>query len=384
MRIMIAPAAYKGTMTPIQAARAIGIGVSLAVPDAELILCPIADGGTGWLDVWAFYLRERAQRHTVQVRDALGRPVQAEWLLLSSGTAILESAQACGIHFLQPDEYDPMHATSYGVGEMLRAAASHPDTRRIWLGLGGVATTDGGAGALSALGFKLLDSRGRPIPPGGAGLLTLAQIIPPEPPPLQNRPLLLCVDVRNPFLDAARVFASQKGATPEQVKQLLHGLQQFAEIAFRDTGLDLTRLLCAGAAGGLAGGLGAYLHAFIKPGFLHLMRYIRLPERLDSVDCVITGEGRVDAKTMMGKGVWKLVTHAIIRGKQVVVLAGRKGPGWQRLESLPNVKVVSTRPTARRLRLGNEEGDHFLVLLATAGAVAKELFTKDENRSGNG
>jgi glycerate kinase len=373
MRIMIAPAAYKGTMTPIQAARTISAGVGLALSDAELILAPIADGGTGWLDVWAFYLRERAQRQTVQVSDALGRTVQAEWLLLPSGTAILESAQACGIHFLQPDEYDPMHATSYGVGEMLRAAASHPDTRRIWLGLGGVATTDGGAGALSALGFKLLDRRGRPIPPGGAGLLRLAKVVPPDTPPLRDRPLLLCVDVSNPFLDAARVFASQKGATPEQVEQLLHGLQRFAEIALRDTGLDLMDCLGTGAAGGLAGGLEAYLHAFIKPGASWLMRCIRLPERLDRVDCVITGEGQVDAKTMMGKSVVRLVVYALIQRKQVVVLAGRKGPGWQRLACLPNVKVVSTRPTARRLRLGNEEDDHFLALFVTAAVTAREL-----------
>jgi glycerate kinase len=350
------------------------VGVNWALPDAELIPYPIADGGTGWLDVWELYLGERAQAQHVRVRDALGRLRQVKWLLLPSGTAILESAQAVGIHFLQPHEYDPLHASTYGVGQMLRAAAAHPDTRRIWLGLGGVATTDGGAGALSALGFKLLDRRGRPIPPGGAGLLTLAKVIPPDTPPLQNRRLLLCVDVDNSFLDAARVFAPQKGATPEQVEQLLHGLQRFAEIVLRDTGVDLTILPGTGAAGGLAGGLRAYLHGRIKPGFSWLLRHpSALTERLAGVDYLITGEGQVDAKTLMGKGVGELVRHAVAHGIKVVVLAGRKGPGWQRLERLPGVKVVSTRPVARRLKLGSEKGDPLLALFVTAAITAKEL-----------
>ena len=378
MRIMIAPAAYKGTMTPIQATGAIIVGVLWAIPDAELLPYPIADGGTGWLDVWEVYLGKRAQRQTVEVRDALGRPVEAKWLLLPSGTAILESAQAVGIHFLQPHEYDALHASSYGVGQMLHAAATHADTRRIWLGLGGVATTDGGAGALSALGFRLLDRRGRPIPPGGAGLRRLAKIIPPDTSPLQDYPLLLCVDVDNPFLDAARVFAPQKGATPQQVEQLLQGLERFAEVVLRDTGIDLTILPGTGAAGGLAGGLRAYFRSRIKSGFSWLLRHLRLAERLESVDYLITGEGQVDAKTLMGKGVGELVRHAVARGKKVVVLAGRKGPGWQQLERLPGVKVVSTRPIARRLGLGNEEGEPLFALFATAAIAAKELFKNND------
>ena len=157
MRYLVAPTAYKGTLSPTQAAQVIAANL-----DGAVDLCPIADGGTGWLEVWAYHCPD-AQRHTAEAHDALLQPLRAEWLLLPSGAAVIESAQAIGIHLLARESLAPLQASSQGVGEMLRAAAAHPDTRALWLGLGGVATTDAGAGALHALGFRLLDAAGNRI-----------------------------------------------------------------------------------------------------------------------------------------------------------------------------------------------------------------------------
>lgn len=151
-----------------------------------------------------------AQAFTQTVQDALGRAREARWLLLPNGVAVLESAQVCGLHLLAPEERAPLEATSYGVGELIRAVAMHPAVQALWLGLGGVATTDGGLGALAALGFHLRDAEGELVAPNGAGLLRLHVIEPPLFDPLLNKPLLLCADVQNTLLDAARIYALKR------------------------------------------------------------------------------------------------------------------------------------------------------------------------------
>jgi glycerate kinase len=340
MRSLVAPTAYKGTLSPVQAAQVIAANL-----DGAVDLCPIADGGTGWLEVWAYHF-PNARRQAVETHDALLQPRCAEWLLLPSGAAVIESAQAIGVHLLARESLAPLQASSFGVGEMLASAATHPDTHALWLGLGGVATTDGGAGALHALGFRLLDEVGAPIPSGGQGLLALHAIEPPPTDPLQGKSLTLCADVQNTLLDAARVYAPQKGATPEQVGTLLRALERFAEIALRDTGVDLTATVGAGAAGGLAGGLHAYLRAPIVSGVMWLLRQVDWQARLHEADCLITGEGQVDAQTLMGKGVGVLIQQAVALGKPVVVLAGRTGAGWEPLARLPRVQVCACTEVA--------------------------------------
>ncbi|OYT70802.1 MAG: glycerate kinase [Armatimonadetes bacterium JP3_11] len=361
MRLLIAPTAYKGTLSPVEATEVIAEAVcphtqlhSHSASEERLEnnnpcdLCPIADGGTGWLEVWAFHFPQ-AQRVAALVQDALGRPRTAEWLLLPNGVAVLESAQAIGIHWLPATELEPMAASSYGVGQMLQQAATHPDTRELWLGLGGVATTDGGAGALQALGFRLLDAQGNSIPQGGAGLRNLHRVELPDAPPLHGKPLVLCADVQNTLLDAARVYAPQKGASPQQVKQLIQGLEQLAAVVQRETGIDLHTNTGSGAAGGLAGGLHAYLGAPIVSGIAWLLKQIHGDTRLSNADCLITGEGQVDAQTLMGKGVGILIQHAVALGKPVIVLAGRKGEGWETVARLPRVQVFACAEVAPHL-----------------------------------
>jgi glycerate kinase len=343
MRYLVAPTAYKGTLSPTQAAQVIAANF-----DGEADLCPIADGGTGWLEVWAYHFPD-AQRHAMEAHDALLKPRRAEWLLLPSGAAVIESAQAIGLHLLAQESLAPLQASSQGVGEMLRAAAAHPDTRALWLGLGGVATTDAGTGALHALGFRLLDAAGAPIPSGGQGLLALHAIEPPPTDPLRGKSLTLCADVQNTLLDAAWVYAPQKGATPEQTATLVRALERFAEVALRDTGIDLTATVGAGAAGGLAGGLHAYLRAPIVSGVMWLLHQVDWDTRLHAADCLITGEGQVDEQTLMGKGVGVLIQQAVALGKPVVVLAGRTGAGWEPLAHLPGVQVYTCTEHAPNL-----------------------------------
>ncbi|GIV08661.1 MAG: glycerate kinase [Fimbriimonadales bacterium] len=347
MRLLIAPTAYKGTLSPIEAADIIAHAAS-RLPALQAIQCPIADGGTGWLDVWAYHFPQ-VQWRTVIVQDALRRPRTADWLLLPNGVAVLESAQAIGIHWLPATELEPMTASSYGVGQMLQQAAAHPDTLELWLGLGGVATTDGGAGALQALGFRVLDAEGNPIPQGGAGLRNLHRVEPPETPPLNGKPLVICADVQNTLQDAARVYAPQKGASPQQVEQLLQGLEQLAAVAQRETGADLHTTIGSGAAGGLAGGLHAYLSAPIVSGIAWLLKHIRWDALLSNADGLITGEGQVDAQTLMGKGVGLLIQHAVARGKPIIVLAGRKGEGWETVARLPKVQLYACTEVAPHL-----------------------------------
>ncbi|MEN3001151.1 MAG: glycerate kinase [Armatimonadota bacterium] len=366
MRILIAPAAYKGTLSPLQACAAIAEGVRRRLPHAEIDLCPISDGGTGWLEVWKFHLgsaptplatlpksvaaRWMPQRLALMqttVPDPLGRPISAEYLLADS-VAILESALACGIHLLQSEALRPLEASTEGVGELLRAV-DRPDVEAIWLGLGGTATTDGGTGALRALGFQFLAADGSLIPRGGGGLLTLARIEPPAQMPLQGKRLVLCADVRNPLCGeqgAARVFAPQKGANPQQVALLEAGLERLASVIRQQTGLDVAELPGAGAAGGLPVGFVAFMNATLVSGIEWLLQHVGWHERLRQADLLLTGEGQVDAQTLMGKGVGELVKHAVASGKPVRLVAGRLGAGAEALLELPGVQVVAAQQVA--------------------------------------
>jgi glycerate kinase len=350
MRVLIAPTAYKGTLSPLQACEAIAHGVRQRYPHASPDLCPISDGGNGWLEVWAHHYGDHAQRGRAPVRDPLGRWIEAEYLVVGE-LAILESAQACGLHLLSTEELRPLDASTEGVGDLL-LAVDRAEIGTVWLGLGGTATTDGGTGALRALGFRLLRVDGSPIDSGGRGLLDLARIEPPDPMPLAGKRLVLCADVRNPLCGeqgTARVFAPQKGATPEQVELLERGLAHLAMLIRQQTGVDVATMPGAGAAGGLPVGFVAFFNAPIVSGIEWLLEHIGWHERLQHADLLITGEGQVDAQTLMGKGVGELVKRAVALGKPVRIVAGRRGEGWQLLEQMPDVKVIAAQEIAPHL-----------------------------------
>lgn len=350
MRILIAPTAYKGTLSPLQAVQAMVEGLRAVSPEAEPILCPISDGGNGWVEVWQFHRREEAKRLTCTVRDPLRRPVQATYLILSAHStplqrqiAVLESASACGLHLLQPEERDPLRTSTEGVGDLIQHALDR-GVEEVWLGVGGSATTDAGVGALRALGFEFVDARGEPIPPGGIGLSKLETILPPSHLPTADLKRFVCAcDVLNPLYGkqgAAFVFAPQKGASTREVRILERGLRRFAQVVRRQQGIPLETLPGAGAAGGLSAGLKMGIGTQLVSGIQFLLDQIRWDEQLALCDLLLTGEGRVDAQTWMGKGVGELVRQAVRLGKPVWLVAGSRGTGWQPPESLPGVHLA--------------------------------------------
>ena len=325
MRIVIAPNAFKGSLSALEAATAIGEGVRIAAPDADLALVPIADGGDGTVD--ALVQATRGERRTRRVRGPLGDPVDAEYGLIDEGSAaVIEMAKAAGLALVPPDKRDPRVTTTYGVGELMQHAFD-AGARHFIVGIGGSATNDGGAGMAQALGYHLLDKNGRELPPGGLALKRLARIhVGGVHANWKETEVDVACDVTNPLTGprgASAVYGPQKGATPEMVAELDDALHHFAEIIRRDLGVDVEPLPGAGAAGGLGAGLMAFSGARLRPGAEMVMEALHLDERLTGAQLVITGEGRIDSQTArFGKGPAAVARHAKQAGIPVVAIGG--------------------------------------------------------------
>jgi glycerate kinase len=325
MRIVIAPNAFKGSLSALEAAEAIGEGVRAAVPDADLVLVPIADGGDGTVE--ALVAATHGERRVLRVRGPLGDPVDADYGLIDGGsTAVIEMAKAAGLALVPPEKRDPRVTTTYGVGELLQRAYDD-GARHFIVGIGGSATNDGGAGMAQALGYHLLDAQGHELPPGGLALKRLARIhAGGVHANWKEADVEVASDVTNPLTGpsgASAVYGPQKGATPEMVAELDAALKHFAEIIRRDLGVDVEHLPGAGAAGGLGAGLVAFTGARLRPGAEMVMEAVRLDERLKGAQLVITGEGRLDSQTArFGKGPAAVARHARNAGIAVVAIAG--------------------------------------------------------------
>ena len=330
---------------------------------------PLADGGPGTAEALVAALH--GSWHTLPVQDPLGRMVEATYGTWANGTAgIVEMAQASGLFRLSPGERNARRASSFGTGELIRAAVGRrPD---IQVGLGGSATNDGGAGLLQALGVKLKDMQGRELPPGGAALRDLARMELEGTLRQMSEVELTCVtDVTNPLTGpqgASAVYGPQKGATHDDVALLDSALAHFADVVRRQLGLDVSREPGMGAAGGLGFGLRVVFGARLVRGFQHVAEVVRLQERLANCDVVLTGEGRLDAQSRQGKGPVALAERARAAGKRVVVFAGSiqgawepgdspfdevkaaGAPGWD--ERHPEAKALAAAALARRWRPG--------------------------------
>ncbi|MGS2744805.1 glycerate kinase [Halomonas sp. LS-001] len=331
MHILVCPDSYKESLSAERAAQAMARGVRLAVPQADIICCPMADGGEGSLE--ALIAATGAQRKETRVQDALGRSVNATWgWLEAQRTAYIELAEACGLQQLSLTERDALSTSTFGVGELLLAALDE-GAQNLLLLLGGSATNDAGAGMLCALGARLLDAQGQPLPAGGAALAQLATLdLSGLDSRLTNITIEAAVDVDNPLLGpsgASAVFGPQKGASPQQVTQLDQSLARFAEITAQTLGSDKRDLPGAGAAGGMGFAAHVFLKATLRPGIELIMDQAGMSAHLAWADLVITGEGRLDGQSMAGKtpiGVARAAHHA---GKPVIVLTGSLGDGWQ-------------------------------------------------------
>lgn len=327
MKIAVAPNAFKGSLTASQAADCIARGLLKAMPDCVVVKVPVADGGDGtartvadatggrWLDC--------------AVSDPLGRRVRAGFGLTGDGrTAVIEMALASGLALLKPPEQNPFLTSTFGTGELIRAALDL-QVDKILVGIGGSATTDGGMGMARALGILFLDERGHELDGTGGTLTRVAHI---DAGGLDARLKRVTVevacDVFNPLFGptgAARVYGPQKGATPAMVDELDAGLEHLAKVIARDLGVDVSRLPGGGAAGGLGAGLVAFLGGCLCPGAEVVIRVCGLREKLAGCDLVITGEGRLDGQTVFGKapaGVAKVAGEA---GVPVIAICGSLG-----------------------------------------------------------
>jgi glycerate kinase len=326
VRIVVAPQEFKGSLTAAEAAHAMAAGVRDAYPDADVVEMPMSDGGTGLVD--ALLAARGGERITTEVRDPLMRPVAARWAVLSDGTAAIEMAAASGLVLVAEAERDPLIATTYGTGELVRAALDR-NCGEIIVGVGGSATVDGGAGAMQALGARLLDGDRRELPAGGGALARIDRIdLSGRDARLARTRIRVASDVTNPLCGpegAAPVFGPQKGASPDDVRVLDAALRHFADVVARDVGVDVLSLPGGGAAGGLGCGLVTIAGAAIEPGFALVAEAVGLEAAIAGADVVITGEGRLDAQTQYGKTAWGVAEIARRHGVPCAVVAGSIG-----------------------------------------------------------
>lgn len=319
--ILISPTAFKGTLTARAVADAMAAGVAGAAPDADVGVIPLSDGGNGLLV--AMESAAGGKGRGARVTGPLGTSVTARYLV-QRDRVVVETAEACGLHLVPAPLRDPMRTSTRGVGELLLAATEAAPGVPLVVGLGGSATVDAGAGMLAALGWELLDRDGGAIGPGCRGLLELQAIEPPDDPVVLPE-LRVLADVRNPLLGArgaARVFGPQKGARPADIPVLERALEQWVRVVERDLDRDVADDPGTGAAGGLGAAFAAFLNAPPEPGARWILEAVDFDARLSGADVVVTGEGRWDEQSMMGKATGEVVTRATAAGVQVLVVAG--------------------------------------------------------------
>ena len=333
MKIVIAPDSFKDSLSAQGVADAIALGLTGVWPDAQLVKCPMADGGEGTVE--SILAACEGQLRRTSVRGPLGTPVDAAWgWLPQSLTAIIEMAEASGLQLVAPGQRDACVSSTYGTGELIRAALD-AGAQRVILAIGGSATNDGGAGAMQALGLKLLDAREQTLAPGGLALAQLARIDLSELDPRLARVRFdIAADVNNPLCGphgASVIFGPQKGASPSQVEQLDRALGHFADQCAQVLKSDVRDEPGSGAAGGLGFAAKAFLGAQFKAGVEVVAELVGLSEAVKGADLVITGEGRFDAQTLRGKTPFGVARIARQHGVPVIVIAGTLGEGYQAL-----------------------------------------------------
>ena len=321
MRILIAPDKFKGSLSAVEAARAIERGFRAAIPDATTVLAPIADGGEGFAEAMCVALGgvwiER------KALDPIGREVACRYAWIGERKlAAIEMAEASGLWRLAAGERDPLRANTFGTGQLIRDAAERGATT-ILVGLGGSATTDGGVGMAAALGYDILTSDCDELEPVPRDLMGLVRIEDGNAIALPE--IVAACDVQNPLLGergTARVFAPQKGADARTVEHLEAAMAHLAEIVTESLGCDFRNAPGAGAAGGIGFGLMSFCRAQVRSGFELVAETIGLEEKIRTADLVITGEGRIDAQTLEGKGPAGVAELARRHGIPVLALAG--------------------------------------------------------------
>ncbi|MBY0557652.1 MAG: glycerate kinase, partial [Burkholderiaceae bacterium] len=327
MKIVIAPDSFKESLSALAVAQEIAAGFRTIYPDAEYCLLPMADGGEG--TVQALIDASGGRRIEVTVTGPLGTPVCAFYGLMGDGEcAVIEMAAASGLELVPPGQREVLRASTYGTGQLIRAALD-AGARRFILGVGGSATNDGGAGMLQALGAALLDGSGQPLAPGGAALIALQRFdLAGLDARLAGCQFEIACDVDNPLLGpqgASAIFGPQKGASAEQVQQLDASLRHYASVIERQLGQQIGEVPGAGAGGGIAAAMLVFLRGRLRPGVEIVAEAVGLEAAIASADLVLTGEGRIDGQTVHGKTPIGVARLAQRHGKPVIALGGCLG-----------------------------------------------------------
>lgn len=384
MRIVIAPDSFKGSLSATAVAEALADGIAAVWPDADIVQQPVADGGEGTVD--ALVTATAGRFIVTEVTGPLGEPVLARWGILGDGTtAVIEVAAASGIVLVPPKQRNPLHTTSRGTGELMRAALD-AGCERIIVGLGGSATNDGGAGLAQALGARLLDEAGDDLPPGGAALARLAHV---DVGGLDRRlagvEVIAATDVTNPLLGptgASAVFGPQKGASPDDVQLLEAALTRYADILAQQVGRgDVRDAPGAGAAGGIGAGMLAFCGATLRSGADVVLEAVGLEELVRKADLVITGEGKLDGQTAYGKAPLAVARVAKRYDKPVIVVAGMLGAGVEKLYDMGIDAAVSIAPGPIHIQASRK---HAPRLLRETGARIARLLQIGASMTGEG
>ena len=348
MKIVVAPNAFKGSLTATQAAHAITRGISKALPDAEIIQCPVADGGDGTAQTLKQVLGGTWIRK--HVTGPLGEKIYARYLWIETKRiAIIEMAQASGLALLQPQQYNPLKTTTYGTGELIADASQHIASQII-IAIGGSATVDCGSGMAQALGAKLTKANGKKLGYGGGQLQKLTHIdLSQMLPFLKTADIIIASDVTNPLLGkhgGIQTYSPQKGATAKQTQQLETGARNFANIVKKQLAKQIDKIPGAGAAGGLGAGLITFLNAQIQPGAKIILQTLDFQTKIRDADLVITGEGTIDHQTIHGKAPAAIAQICKQQNIPCIALCGAIGHGAEKkLPTRHHLNPLPLQPT---------------------------------------
>ncbi len=346
MKIVVLMDSFKGSLSSEEAGNAVKAGIIASGTDADVSVFRFADGGEGTLE--AFLAADKGSRRvSVPVSDPIGRVTDACYGVLSDDTVVLEIAQAAGLYLLSEDERDPMHTTTKGVGQLLRHAINS-GYRRFIVALGGSSTNDCGLGMLKELGLIVADDKGKPVEDGAAGLSKAVSIDDRELlPQIAECEITIACDVENPLSGpngASVVFAPQKGATSEEVKEMDEWMRHFSDVVkerYPNADADAKG---AGAAGGLGYAFRTFFNAKMKPGANTLIEKTDIEKRIAESDLVITGEGRMDAQTAMGKAPARIAQLAKRYNKPVIAIAGCAGDGYEKCKEIGIDEIYFATP----------------------------------------
>ena len=358
MRFVLAPDSFKESLTAKEVADAMEIGIKKVFPDAECIKVPMADGGEG--TVQSLVDGTEGKIYEVKVTGPLGETVNARYGILGDNeTAVIEMAEASGIHYVEKEKRNPLITTTFGTGEVIKYALDK-NVKKIIIGIGGSATNDGGAGMIQALGGRLLDEEGNDLPFGGGSLDKLYKIdVSNFDKRINEIDIEVACDVSNPLTGAegaSAIFGPQKGATEELIKILDNNLGHYAQIIKEQLGKDMANEKGAGAAGGLGFALLAFCNGHLKPGIDIVIKYSNLDEKVQGASYIITGEGSIDRQTKFGKTPYGVAQVAKKYDIPVIAVAGNVGSGVEELYELGFNSILSIMPGVMTLEKALNSG----------------------------